>query len=86
MNHPGMDVSELIGRVEAEMRRTGYSDLSIERHTAVWNNLTDYMGNGKTIFTAKVAMDFLEATYGITVCKELDSEKKRIVPERSIYL
>jgi len=87
MNHQGIDVNELISRVKAEMRRTGYSIFCIRGFTTVWNHLTDYMDcNGITIFTAKAGMDFLESEYGITVYKNLDSEKKRIVPGQSIYL
>jgi len=87
MDHRGMELNELMGEVKTELRNTGYSDLYIQGLSTVWGRLTDYMSrNGKTIFTAKNGMDFLEAEYGITVYKNLDSEKKRIVRERSICL
>lgn len=86
MNHQGVDVNELISKVKAELRSTGYSNLCIERHTAVWNNLTDYMvRNVKTLYTAKVGMDFLEEEYEITVYGKLDSQKKSVVAGQSIY-
>jgi hypothetical protein len=87
MDHQGMELNELINKVKAELRNTGYSDSYIRGLFTVWNRLTDCtIRSGKTIFTAKVGMNFLESEYGITVFKNLDSEKKRIVPEQSIYL
>lgn len=87
MDRQGMKLNKLIDKVKVELRKTGYSDSYIRGLFTVWNRLTDYMRrNGKRIFNAKLGMDFLEAEYGITVYKNLDSEKKRIVPEQSIYL
>lgn len=87
MDRQGMELNKLIDKVKVELRKTGYSDSYIRGLFTVWNRLTDYMRrNGKRIFNAKLGMDFLEAEYGITVYKNLDSEKKRIVPEQSIYL
>lgn len=87
MDYQGMDINELIGKVKVELRNTGYSDSYIRGLYTVWNRLMDYMiRSGKTIFTAKIGMNCLEAEYGITVYKKLDSEKKRIVREQSIYL
>lgn len=86
MNHQRVDVNELISNVKAKLRSTGYSDLCIEKFTAVWNDLTDYMvRNGKTLFTAKAGMDFLEDEYEITVYEKLASQKKNVVPGQSIY-
>ena len=86
MDHQGIEVNDLIVKVKEELIKTGYSNLCIERQSTVWNKLTDYMGcNGKTFFTAKVGMDFLEAEYGITVYEKIDSQKKSVVPGRSIY-
>lgn len=79
MGHHGIELNELIDKVEAELRKTGYSDLYIRELFTVWNRLTDYMSrNNKTIFTAKVGMNFLETEYGITVFKNLDSKKKEL--------
>ena len=87
MDHQGMELNELMDAVRAELRNTGYSDSYILGLCTVWNRLTDYMIRScKTIFTAKIGMNFLESEYGITVYNKLDSEKKRIVRERSIYL
>jgi len=86
MDHQGMDINDLIGKVDAELRRTEYSNLCIERQASVWNNLTDYMvRNDKTFYTGKVGMDFLEEKYEITVYEKLDSQKKSVVPGQSIY-
>jgi hypothetical protein len=86
MDHQGMDINDLIGKADAELRRIGYSNLCIERQAAVWNNLTDYMvRNDKTLYTAKVGMNFLEEKYEITVYEKLDSQKKSVAPGQSIY-
>ena len=86
MDYQGMDVNDLIVKVKEELRRTGYSNLCIERQAAVWNDLTDYIGcTVNTFFTAKVGMDFLEAKYGITIYAKIDSQKKSVVSGRSIY-
>lgn len=87
MDYQGMELNDLIGKLKTELRSTGYSASYIRGLFTVWNRLTDYMiSSGKTIFTTKIGMDFLEAEYGLTVYKNLDSGKKRIVPEPSIYL
>ena len=79
MDHQGMELNELINKVKAELRNTGYSDSYIRGLFTVWNRLTDCtIRSGKTIFTAKVGMNFLESEYGITVFKNLDSEKKEL--------
>lgn len=86
MDHQGMELNELMDKVRAELRNTGYSDSYIRVLCTVWNRLTNYMIRcDKTIFSAKIGMNFLDSEYGITVYKNLDSEKKRIVPEQSIY-
>ena len=86
MDNQGMALNNLMDKLRVELRNTGYSDSYIRGLCTVWNRLTDYMDrSGKTIFSAKVGMNFLETEYGITVYKKLDSEKKRIVPEQSIY-
>jgi hypothetical protein len=86
MDHQGMELNELMDKVRAGLRDTGYSDSYAQGLCTVWNRLTNYMiRNSKTIFNAKIGMNFLEAEYGISVYKKLDSEKKRIVRERSIY-
>ena len=80
MDHQGMELNELINKVKAELKNARYSDLCIRGFITVWNRLTDYMiRNSKTIFTAKNGMNFLEAEYGITVYKKLDSKKKHCV-------
>ena len=85
MDHQGMELNELIDKVKVELKNAMYSDLCIRGLCTVWNHLRDHMlHNDKTIFTAKVGMDFLEAEYGITVYKKLGSEKKSIAPEQSI--
>jgi len=77
MDHQGMEFTELIDKVKVELKNARYSDSCIRGFATVWNHLMDYMiRNGKTIFTAKTGMNFLEAGYGITVYKELDSKKK----------
>ena len=77
MDHQGMELNELIDRVKAELKNARYSDSRIQALCTVWNRLTDYMArNGKSIFTAKIGMNFLEAEYGMTVYKELDPPKK----------
>jgi hypothetical protein len=74
-----MELNELINKVKAELKNARYSDLCIRGFITVWNRLTDYMiRNSKTIFTAKNGMNFLEAEYGITVYKKLDSKKKAL--------
>ncbi len=79
MDYQGMEFTELIDKVKAELKNAGYSDSCIRGFVTVWNHLTDYMiRNSKTIFTAKTGMNFLEAGYGITVYKELDSKKKAL--------
>ena len=86
MDHQGMELNELMDKMRAELRNTGYSDSYIRGLCTVWNRLTNYMIRcDKTIFSAKIGMNFLDSEYGITVYKNLDSEKKRIVPEQSIY-
>lgn len=87
MDHQGMDLKELIDKIKVELKNALYSDSYVLGLCTIWNRLRDYMlHNGKTIFTAKVGMDFLETEYGITVYRKLDSVKKSIVPELSIYL
>jgi hypothetical protein len=78
MSHQGMELNELIDKARAELRKIGYSDSYIRWVSTIWNRLTDYIShNGKT-FTAKVGIDFLEAEYGITVFRSLDSKKKAL--------
>jgi hypothetical protein len=87
MDNQEMELNGLMDKVRVELRSTGYSDSYIRGLCTVWNRLADYMDRrGNAIFTAKIGMDFLETEYGITVYKKVDSEKKRIVPEQSIYL
>ncbi|MDA8154850.1 MAG: hypothetical protein M0Z52_00125 [Actinomycetota bacterium] len=77
MDHQGMEINELIDRVKTELKNAKYSDSRIQALGTVWNRLKDYMvRNGKSFFTAKIGMDFLEAEYGMTVYKKLDSLKK----------
>jgi hypothetical protein len=78
MDRQGMELNELIDKVRAELRKSGYSDSYIRWLSTVWDRLTDYISrNGKT-FTAKEGMNFLESEYGITVYKNLDSKKKAL--------
>lgn len=87
MDNQEMELNGLMDKVRVELRSTGYSDSYIRGLFTVWNRLADYMDRrGNAILTAKIGMDFLETEYGITVYKKVDSEKKRIVPEQSIYL
>jgi integrase/recombinase XerD len=78
MNHQGMELNELINRVEIELGSAQYSDISIKRFVKVWNRLTNYMvRNNETIFSAKVGVDFLESEYGITVYEKITAPNKR---------
>ena len=78
MDYQGMELNELIDKAKAELSKIGYSDSYIRWVSTIWNRLTDYIcHNGKT-FTAKVGIDFLEAEYGITVFRNLDSKKKAL--------
>lgn len=78
MNRQGMGLNELINKVKEELENARYSDLCVSRFVTTWNRLTNYMvGNGETIFTAKIGMNFLESEYGITVYKELTPKNKR---------
>ncbi|MBE0428140.1 MAG: hypothetical protein IBX72_16080 [Nitrospirae bacterium] len=79
MDHQGMELNELINKVKAKLRDARYSDSCIRGFATVWNRLTDYMiRNSKTIFTAKIGMNFLETEYGITIYKELILKKKAL--------
>jgi len=85
MSHQGTELNELIDKARAELRKTGYSDSYIRYVSTIWDRLTEYIShNGKT-FTAKVGIDFLEAEYGITVFRSVDSKKKSTVSGQSTY-
>ncbi len=78
MDHQQIGLNELIDKVKAELTKTHYSDSTISAFITVWNRLSNYMaGSNKTIFTAKIGMDFLEAECGITVFKKLTSKNRR---------
>lgn len=71
-------LNELIDNVTVELKIAHFSDKSIRGFVTVWNRLANYMKkSGKTIFTAKLGMNFLEAEYGITVYEKLTSTHKR---------
>lgn len=78
MSRQGMDLDELIGKANVELKNAHYSDLCIKRFATVWNRLREYTEqNGKILYTAKIGMDFLEAEYGITVYKKLTQRNRR---------
>ncbi len=80
MKHQEVKFSELVDRVKVELKKVSYSDFTISGFVTVWNHLAEYMiRNEKSIFTAKIGMDFLEAEYGITVYEKLSSKNKRCV-------
>jgi integrase/recombinase XerD len=78
MSRQGMDLDELIAKVNVELKNAHYSDLCLKGFTTVWNRLREYTGkDGKNLYTAKIGMDFLEAEYGITVYKKLTQRNRR---------
>ena len=86
MDHQEMEINELIDRVTTELKNARYSDSRIQALATVWNRLKDYMvRNGKTIFTAKNGMDFMEAEYGITVFNQ-DRRRAQHLPRGGLVL
>lgn len=78
MNYQKIELNELIDKVKIELKNAHYSDLSISGFFTAWNRLTNYMGRiGKTVYTAKIGMDFLQAEYGITVYEKLTPKNRR---------
>ena len=76
-NRREMKLEDLIHKVKKELKNSRYSDAYIEGFVTVWNCLEEYMDrSGKTFFTAKIAIDFLEAEYGVTLCEKLTSKKQ----------
>ena len=72
MHHQKSEFNELIDKVKVELKNAHYSDLGIRKFVTVWNHLANYMLRiDKTVYTAKIGMDFLEAEYGVTVYEKL---------------
>ena len=77
MHHQKIEFNELIDKVKVELKNAHYSDLSIRKFVTVWNRLANYMLRiDKTVYTAKIGMDFLEAEYGVTVYEKLIPKNK----------
>ena len=71
--HQKAELNELIENVKAELKNAHYSDRTVRRFAGVWNRLASYMEKGgRTVYTVKIGMDFLEAEYGITVYTAYD--------------
>ena len=78
MNNQEIELNELIDKVKVELKNFHYSHSYIEGSVTVWKRLSNYMDRcGKSIYTVKIGMNFLEAEYGITVYKELTQKNKR---------
>ena len=77
MRHQKNEVYELIYKFKIELKKAQYSDSTIRGFITVWNRLTNYMIiMGKTNYTAKIGMDFLEAEYDVTVYEKLTPRNK----------
>lgn len=73
-----IEVHEIIKKVKFELNKAQYSGSRIREFVTVWNRLVYYLEkSGKTVFNAKIGMDFLEAEYGITVYDNLTQKNKR---------
>ena len=80
MNDQNIELNALINKVKNELKKHHYSELTIRCFITVWNRLMNYMVViDKTIYTAKIGMNFLEYEYGVTVLKKLTKKDKRAV-------
>jgi len=78
MNHQKIELNELIDKLKDELKKAQYSDLTVRWFITVWNRLKKYMVDiDKTVYTAKIGMEFLETEYGITVFKKLTKKNQR---------
>jgi len=72
MNKQSMEINELISRTHQELKNAQYSNDRIKKFFSTWKRLKRYLTKkNKQILNAKIALEFLEYEYGITVFKNL---------------
>ncbi len=79
INRRKMKLEDLIHKVKIELKNAQYSDAYIGGFVTVWNRLKKFMERlGHALFTAKIAIDFLETEYGITVYEKLNPKDRHL--------